>query len=133
VKRKTVNDQNSEKKPYVDGVAEVFMLVCNDHCCFRIEECAHAVAQLFIYLRLKVRMSISCSFLEHSKVLSKEVDLKIIDLYYNDFTPYFSHATAFLICNCLNSKHQIHTFIFQYLNFNFRFHDRYNCQANQWI
>jgi len=55
-----------------------------------------------IYLRLKVRMSISCGFLEHSKVLSTiGVKLKIKDTYSNDFRPYFSHATAFLICNCV--------------------------------
>ena len=55
-----------------------------------------------IYLRLKVRMSISCGFLEHSKVLSTiGVKLKIADTYSNDFRPYFSHATTFLICNCV--------------------------------
>ena len=55
-----------------------------------------------IYLRLKVRMSISCGFLEHSKVLSTiGVKLKITDTYSNNFRPYFSHATTFLICNCV--------------------------------
>jgi len=38
VKQKSVYDQNGENKPDFDGVAQVFLLVSNDHCSFRIKE-----------------------------------------------------------------------------------------------